>query len=188
MGKWMRENPPLPIGKQRDCLRSAAAHIKKARELINERADQFSLGITAATLAPMLSMSWLGRQFPTDELAPKAIGVVPFVDDEASRLQRKRFIEDRPLAVIAAILNTIEAAFAQSLMMLRYAPGAKGGPKPLQERRMLIGMLAIKWERLGKHAPQHHLSLTSWLSSITLWTLSVGRFSVSVSQFDVRGL
>lgn len=150
MGKWMRENPPQPISKQRDCLRAAAAHIKKARELLNERADRFHLGFTAEPLAPMLSASWLREQFPTDELAPRAIGLAPFVDDGTSRLQRKRFFEHRPVEAITAILDTIEAAFAHTLMMLGYIPGGKGGPKPLQERRTFIVMLAIKWERLGK--------------------------------------
>jgi hypothetical protein len=149
MGEWMRENPLLSLGNQRDSLRSAAAHIKKARKLINKRAYQFSLGFTAATLAPMLSSSWLGRQFPKDELAPKPVGLVGFVDDEAERL---RFIDDRPLAVFAAILNTVEAAFAESLRMMHYMPGSKGGPKPLKERKMFITMLAIKWQRLGRHA------------------------------------
>src|SRR5262249_29640322 len=71
---------------------------------------------------------------------------------EASRSRRKRFIDDRPLAVIDTILKTIEAAFAHTIMMLGYMPGAKGGPKPLQERRTFIMLLAVKWERLGKHA------------------------------------
>ncbi len=154
IGQWMKNNTHKPHRQLRRDMTSAAGHLKKARNLLDVKAKYSlsALGFVAGDIAPMVSAQWLSSKFPADNLSPTALGLGPFVEDDASLQQRNRFIEHRPVQAIAEILKALEAGVAQSLKMQKVLPGSKGGPKSLRARRILIQLLAVKWERLGKKA------------------------------------
>jgi hypothetical protein len=147
---WMRKQRHEPKGVQAKRLIAAAKAVRKARDWLDVDTDRVVLSFADEILAPMISPVWLRQQFPADERAPAPLGLAPIADDQSSLQQRKEFIENRPVETLVAVFKTIEAGFADSLMMRLSLPGAKGGGKPLFQRRAFIIMVAIKWERLGK--------------------------------------
>jgi hypothetical protein len=124
---WMRKQRHETKGVQAKRLTAAAKAVRKARDLLKVRTDRLVLSFAAKILAPMISPLWLGQRFPADERAPRALGLAPMADDQSSLQQRIRFIESSPVETLVAVFNTIEAGFADSLMMRKSLPGAKGG-------------------------------------------------------------
>ncbi len=101
----------------------------------------------------MLSVKWLREQIPDSRpalAAPGLSGLAGDVENETTARQRRRAVEDRPVETLTAILKAVEATLDKSIAMQKFEPGSRGGPKPLDDRRDLIIMLAIKWQRLGK--------------------------------------
>jgi hypothetical protein len=157
-GRAIKEQRNRPNRKQRQRdLKAAATHIAKAHGLLSRvsRSSWVPLALQALVLARMVSVQWLREQIPGSGPAlaqPGLSGLAGDVENEATRQQRSRVIEKHPIATLIAILSTSEGALSELLAMQKHEPGSRGGPKPINVRRDLIVMLAVKWERLGMRA------------------------------------
>lgn len=137
----------------RERLRRIHEMIQKARAELESPmggSAEFGLQCGVPTLVPIVTAHWfrgrLSGVIPTEEEIfkdPREVEreMFPLAHD---------FARERPAEFLSAVLEEVEAALMIARSFLGWVPGARGGRRPLTQRRYLIVNLAICWKALGK--------------------------------------
>jgi hypothetical protein len=171
---WMGEERGHPDrSSDEDFLKDALSQIEAAKSAASRLGPSGgqALRITSRLFGYMITAQWLNDKFPDDDYAPRRIaaphhaagsGRLPirrssrmehreeFFIEEYTLDDRRRFVRNRAVQVMSAILASIEEGLRQSLQDIKRQPGSRGGRKPIKFRRYLLINLARMWISLGR--------------------------------------
>jgi len=173
-GEIRRERSEPALRADRQTLHKAQRAVEQALALIGGPlgpAARRSLRAAGLRLGPMVSAEWLRERFPDDEYVPlqhalpinrqgdrfryPALARLPRNDtrldvEQFSYEARVNFVQARPAETMRALLKSIQAALQAAQDGFLLLPGARGGQRPLLQRRYVLANLAELWHRIGR--------------------------------------
>lgn len=173
-GEIRRERREPALRADRQTLHKAQCAVEQALAVMKRPlgpAARRSLRAAGPRLGPVVSAGWLRERFPDDEYVPTRHALP--IDHQASRVRypglarlrrndnrldveqfsgeaRAQFVEMRPAETMRALLESIQAALQAAQGRFLLLPGARGGQKPLLQRRYMLANLAELWHRIGR--------------------------------------
>jgi hypothetical protein len=151
-GERLRPDPQADFARLHRILKA----IRKARlELAAPMGGAAERGLRTAapSLQSMVTAGWFLAQLPREDEMPRIMSETSDTQHEAEREMRPRiigFARERPVDFLSAILADVEMTLLVGARLVVLLPGARGGRKPLTQRKYLLANLATCWDAVGR--------------------------------------
>jgi hypothetical protein len=159
-GKWMIERGGRDFQADREGIKKAIAQLDKTIDGVLRLGDSGTraLKYIAPKVGPLLSAEWFASRFNNYDWrsvghsgrAPTRVNprAEKFLIEEDTRVKRIAVLRERPKELIDA-LKVVQAGLQEAEAEFAFQSGAKGGPKPLEDRYWFIVNMSRLWNDIG---------------------------------------